>query len=194
MSTWTSTDYRGKEVTPLDEHGLRLALDHLVWLGVEAIAVCFLFSCLDDRHERRAVEIIELNYPRLFVSASSRSFRNGSSTNGRQPRLPKCILGRLGARRRDSRLMSSKGRTVRYGCPRTGVSRLTAPAALSLMQPAQAAVRMASAPRTSRAPDTDLPRRVTSYGTVPGRRHPTRAVQASTPRSQDPRCVAAVLW
>lgn len=64
------TDYQGKEITPLDEGELRLALDHLDGLGVEAVAVCFLFSYLSKDHEIRAREIIESEYAHLAVSVS----------------------------------------------------------------------------------------------------------------------------
>ena len=40
--------------------------------GVEAIAVCFLFSYIDPRHEERAREIIGEVYPEAFVTTSSR--------------------------------------------------------------------------------------------------------------------------
>ena len=64
------TDYQGNQIEPLDEGELRLGLDHLVSLGVEAVAVCFLFSYLSKDHEVRAREIIESEYPQLAVSVS----------------------------------------------------------------------------------------------------------------------------
>ena len=46
-------DYRGEVVTPLDEASLRSAVRRLKEKGIEAIAVCFLFSFLNPAHERR---------------------------------------------------------------------------------------------------------------------------------------------
>ena len=51
-------DYRGEVLTPLDEADVRRAVRRLVAQGVEAIAVCFLFSFLNPAHERRAARII----------------------------------------------------------------------------------------------------------------------------------------
>ncbi len=60
----------GSVETPLDEEAVRAAVRRLRADGVEAIAVCFLFSVLNDVHERRAVEIIGEEWPEAFVSAS----------------------------------------------------------------------------------------------------------------------------
>ena len=46
------------------------AVDELVAEGVEAIAVCFLFSFLNPAHERRTREIIAERHPELMVSLS----------------------------------------------------------------------------------------------------------------------------
>ena len=51
-------DYEGQVVTPLDEEALRTSGRKLLHKGVEAIAVCFLFSFVNPAHERRAAEII----------------------------------------------------------------------------------------------------------------------------------------
>src|SRR5215471_13147157 len=50
----------GAVVTPLDEAALRAAAAQLVADGVEAIAVCFLFSFINPVHEERALAIIEV--------------------------------------------------------------------------------------------------------------------------------------
>ena len=57
---------------PLDEAAVADAADALVAAGARAIAVVFLFSFLDDTHERRAREIILQRHPDVFVSLSSR--------------------------------------------------------------------------------------------------------------------------
>jgi N-methylhydantoinase A len=64
-------DYRGEVVTALDEVSLREAVRRLREKGVEAIAVCFLFSFLNPAHERRAAEIVAEEMPECRVSLSS---------------------------------------------------------------------------------------------------------------------------
>jgi N-methylhydantoinase A len=64
-------DYRGREVRPLHLEELALAVQHLVSHGVESIAICFLFSYLNQEHERRAEEFIAAAHPELHVSTSS---------------------------------------------------------------------------------------------------------------------------
>ncbi len=63
---------RGEVLVPLDEAEVREAARALKAEGVEAIAVCFLFSYIDPRHEERAREIIGEVYPEAFVTTSSR--------------------------------------------------------------------------------------------------------------------------
>ena len=65
-------DYRGRVVDELDETGVVNAARHLVEeQGVEAIAVCFLFSFIDPSHERRARALIREACPGTRVSISS---------------------------------------------------------------------------------------------------------------------------
>lgn len=61
----------GTEVTPLDEAAVRAAGRALRQRGVESIAVCFLFSFLDDQHERRTAEILADEHPAARVSLSA---------------------------------------------------------------------------------------------------------------------------
>ena len=61
-------DYRGEVVTPLDEAGLRRSVHRLKAKGVEALAVCFLFSFLNPEHERRAAEIVAEVAPECRIS------------------------------------------------------------------------------------------------------------------------------
>ena len=60
----------GAVATPLDEDAVRAAAHQLWDAGVEAIAVCFLFSFLNPVHERRAAEIVRAACPDAFVSVS----------------------------------------------------------------------------------------------------------------------------
>jgi N-methylhydantoinase A len=65
------SDFEGDSVVSLDEEAVRDAVDDLVESqGVEAIAVCYLWSFRNPEHERRTVELIEDMYPDLYVSAS----------------------------------------------------------------------------------------------------------------------------
>ncbi len=64
-------DFEGKVLTPLDEGALRQGVRRLAAAGVEAIAVCFLFSFLNPAHERAAARIIAEEAPRVRVSLSS---------------------------------------------------------------------------------------------------------------------------
>lgn len=64
-------DASGRIVTPLDEAEVHTALDHLRGVGVEAVAVCLLFSFVNPVHERRVRDIIHEIDPNLFVTLSS---------------------------------------------------------------------------------------------------------------------------
>jgi len=62
--------FDGSIITPLDEDRLRHDVRALAASGVEAIAVCFLFSFLSPGHERTARRIIEEEIPGCAVSLS----------------------------------------------------------------------------------------------------------------------------
>jgi N-methylhydantoinase A/oxoprolinase/acetone carboxylase beta subunit len=62
---------RGEVLVPLDEEDVRRAARELREEGVEAVAVCFLFSYLDTVHEDRAAEIVREEHPAAFVTTSS---------------------------------------------------------------------------------------------------------------------------
>ena len=64
-------DHRGEVLTPLDEAACRAALDELRDEGVEAVAVCLLFSFVNPAHEARIGALIEEALPGRFVSLSS---------------------------------------------------------------------------------------------------------------------------
>ena len=65
-------DETGEVLVELDEDEVVAAIDELVEdHGVEAIAVCYLFSFANPAHERRTVEIIEERHPEIDVSRSS---------------------------------------------------------------------------------------------------------------------------
>src|SRR3954449_10494079 len=61
----------GEVLTPLDEEEVRAAARELRDEGVEAVAVCFLFSYLNPEHERRAAGIVREELPDAFVTTSA---------------------------------------------------------------------------------------------------------------------------
>lgn len=60
----------GEVLKPLDEEAVRAAARKLRDQGVEAIAVCFLFSFLNPEHERRASAIVAEEHPQAFICSS----------------------------------------------------------------------------------------------------------------------------
>ena len=79
-------DRDGTIVTPLDEHGVRSAACYFRESGVEAVAVNYMFSFLNARHEQRTGEILAEELPGVFVTISSdvlpqvRFYERGSTT------------------------------------------------------------------------------------------------------------------
>ncbi len=61
----------GEELEPLDEDAIRSAAAELKAKGVEAVAICFLFSYLNPTHEARAKAIVQAEMPEAFVTTSS---------------------------------------------------------------------------------------------------------------------------
>ena len=64
----------GDVLVPLDEDEVRSAARELREEGVQAVAVCFLFSYLNGAHEQRAAEIVQEEMPEAFVTTSSGIF------------------------------------------------------------------------------------------------------------------------
>ena len=62
---------RGEELVPLDELAVREAARVMRAAGVEAIAICFLFSYLNPAHEERAREIVRDEFPDCFTCTSA---------------------------------------------------------------------------------------------------------------------------
>jgi N-methylhydantoinase A len=63
-------DCFGRVVAPLNETDVEAAVQELVANGVEAIAICFLWSFRNPAHERRAAEIVRALAPDRFVACS----------------------------------------------------------------------------------------------------------------------------
>ncbi len=61
----------GSVLVPLDEERAREQVRKLKQAGVEAVAVCFLFSFLNPQHEQRVAAILREEFPEAFLSVSS---------------------------------------------------------------------------------------------------------------------------
>lgn len=64
-------DQTGNVLVQLDEEAVRRAVRELKADGIEAIAVCLLFSFVNDTHEKRIRDLIEEEHPECFVTLSS---------------------------------------------------------------------------------------------------------------------------
>ena len=60
----------GEVLTPLDEEQVRRGVRKLKTSGVEAVAVCLLFSFLNPEHEDRAAAIVREEFPDAYLSVS----------------------------------------------------------------------------------------------------------------------------
>jgi N-methylhydantoinase A len=60
----------GMVLTPLDERSLLAAAEQLVGEGVTSLALVFLHSYANPRHERQALEALQKRFPKLALSAS----------------------------------------------------------------------------------------------------------------------------
>ncbi len=56
---------------PLDDREVRAAVRKLKKAQVESVAVCLLFSFLNDTHEKRVAKIVREEFPEAFISVSS---------------------------------------------------------------------------------------------------------------------------
>jgi N-methylhydantoinase A/oxoprolinase/acetone carboxylase beta subunit len=61
----------GEVLVPLDDEKARERVRELKEAGVEAVAVCFLFSFLNPEHEAHVAEIVRREFPEAFLSVSS---------------------------------------------------------------------------------------------------------------------------
>jgi N-methylhydantoinase A len=64
-------DYKGKELIRLKVEAAEQAVDRLVSKGVESLAICFLWSIVNDAHEKQLADISRRKYPQLFLTLSS---------------------------------------------------------------------------------------------------------------------------
>ena len=102
-------DAEGAVLHVLDEAQVAAAAEALAAQDVQAIAICFLHSYLNDAHERRAAEIVRARLPGVYVCTSSevlpefREYERFSTTainayiGPRMARYLERFLGRLAA-------------------------------------------------------------------------------------------------
>src|SRR5260370_36705835 len=64
-------DCVGKVVVPLNEAEAEAAIRRLVDEGVGAIAICFLWSFLEPKHEHRVRDMVQALAPDMFVTCSA---------------------------------------------------------------------------------------------------------------------------
>src|SRR5438093_8560155 len=62
--------WNGEVATPLDEVAVDRALSEFEREGVEALAVCLLFSYMNPAHEQRIAELIRARVPGMYLSLS----------------------------------------------------------------------------------------------------------------------------
>lgn len=65
---------QGEVIEELDEQQATQAITELREAGVDSIAICFLFSHVNPRHEERVREMVEEIYPEAFVTTSASIF------------------------------------------------------------------------------------------------------------------------
>src|SRR5690606_13080521 len=63
--------FEGKVLVDLDEEAVLRQVAELVDRGVNRLGVCLLHSYANPAHEQRIGELLEANFPDLFVSLSS---------------------------------------------------------------------------------------------------------------------------
>jgi N-methylhydantoinase A len=63
-------DHHGHPIVPLRREEAERAVDHLVALGVEAVAICLLWAHENPAHEQLLVDVLHERAPHVFASAS----------------------------------------------------------------------------------------------------------------------------
>jgi N-methylhydantoinase A len=119
-------DAEGEVVVPLDEEAVRRAAQFLRTRDVEALVIHFVHAYVNDRHERRARELVAAEWPNAYITVGSellpeyREYERGTTAaiNGYlQPIIDRYLrrlaeeLGRLGYRR-DLLVMQGNGGTM----------------------------------------------------------------------------------
>ena len=105
-------DYAGDIVVALDEEELLAASAELAAAGVQALAICFLWSFMNPNHERRAAELIRAAHPDLHLALSHEI----APKVGEYPRMATTILNAyIGPLMNDyTREIESRARALGY--------------------------------------------------------------------------------
>jgi len=64
-------DYRGNVLKELDEDAVRRVAEDIKSRGIKAVAICYLFSFMNPKHEQRTAEIVKEIIPDVSLSVSS---------------------------------------------------------------------------------------------------------------------------
>ncbi|MBI4635938.1 MAG: hydantoinase/oxoprolinase family protein [Candidatus Rokubacteria bacterium] len=119
-------DAEGEVLIPLDEDDVRRAVDLLLTRGAEAVVIHFIHAYANDRHERRARDVVAGLWPNRYITAGSailpeyREFERGTTAaiNAYVQPVMHRYLTRLAEalRRRDARgdllIMQGNGGTM----------------------------------------------------------------------------------
>ncbi len=63
-------NYKGEILTPLNAEDVKECIDYFKKENVEAIAVCYLHSYINNTHEKQTIEIIKSLWPEVYVTGS----------------------------------------------------------------------------------------------------------------------------
>jgi len=63
-------NYKGEVLTPLNEDDVKLCIDYFKKENVEAIAVCYLHSYINNSHEKQTIELIKKLWPEVYITGS----------------------------------------------------------------------------------------------------------------------------
>ena len=86
-------EYDGREISALDVSEVRAAVRDMVKKGVEAVAVCGVFSAVNPAHEEAAAELIREEAPHLRVTLSRDIGRIGILERENAAALNACLAG-----------------------------------------------------------------------------------------------------
>ena len=107
---------RGDVLVALNEDDVRREVRRLVEdEGIEALAVCFLWSFRHPEHERRAAEIVAELYPGLFIDALMRDLPSHPRVRAHEHRGPQLVTS---PRARRPTSASSRARLRNWGSSR----------------------------------------------------------------------------
>ena len=84
-------EFDGREISSLDRDGIREAVKNMCGQGIQAVAVCGVFSPVDPRHENEAAALIQEEAPDLRVCLSHENGRMGLLERENAAALNACL-------------------------------------------------------------------------------------------------------